>query len=162
MPASRERSMITKPTVVLGSDHAGFRAKEYIKEEMAKTGYRIHDVGTDSLKSVDYPDYAEKVAVEVRKNPSRKGILVCGTGIGAAIAANKVPGIRAALVCNAQDARLSIEHNKANILVLGGRPFDKNQVKRIICVWLAAEFQGGRHLRRVRKISRLERRYRQA
>jgi ribose 5-phosphate isomerase B len=145
--------------IIIGSDHAGFRVKEYIKQKLLKKGYRILDVGTSGPRRVDYPDYAEKVAVEVRRNKTRKGILACGTGIGASIAANKIPGIRAALVCSAKDARLSIQHNNANILVLGGRPFDQDIISRIINTWLASEFRGGRHLRRLRKISRLEKRY---
>jgi ribose 5-phosphate isomerase B len=95
----------------------------------------------------------------VRAGRNRKGILTCGTGIGASIAANKLPGIRAALVCGVRDARLSIEHNNANVLVLGGRPLDRASTRRIVGAWLRAVFQGGRHERRLRKISRLERKY---
>lgn len=118
-----------KPVIVVGSDHAGFRAKEFTKRYLINRGYWVEDVRTDSLESVDYPDFAEKLALAVLRGRGRMGILTCGTGIGASIAANKVPGIRAALVCNAKDARLSIE--------------DK----------------GGRHARRVRKIAGLEKRY---
>lgn len=148
-----------RPVIVVGSDHAGFRAKEFIKRYLAARGYRVEDVGTDSLKSVDYPDFAEKLALAVLAGRGRMGILTCGTGIGASIAANKVPGIRAALVCGAKDARLSIEHNNANVLVLGGRPFERKQTQRLVSVWLRSAFQGGRHARRVRKIAGLERRY---
>lgn len=151
--------MQKRPLIILGSDHAGFKMKEFIKRELLKKNYPLQDVGTFSLKRVDYPDYAEKVALEVRKNKSRKGILTCGTGIGASIAANKIPGIRAALVSNSRDARLSIEHNNANVLVLGGRPFNKENTRRIINVWLKSTFRGGRHQRRLKKISKLEKKY---
>jgi ribose 5-phosphate isomerase B len=154
-----ESRMKTKPLIILGSDHAGLRIKEFIKNLLSKKNYLIKDVGTFSLDPVDYPEYAERVAVEVKKGKNRKGILTCGTGIGASIAANKIPGIRAALICNTKDARLSIEHNNANILVLGGRPFNKEMTKRVIGVWFKSVFQGGRHQRRLNEISRLEKKY---
>ena len=155
----KDLPMDAKPLIFLGSDHAGFRIKEYIKTLAALKGYRVEDVGTFSTESVDYPDFAEKLALRVRGAGNRKGILTCGTGIGASIAANKIPGIRAALVCGVKDARLSVEHNNANVLVLGGRPFNEEETRRIIGVWLRAAYQGGRHERRVRKIARLERKY---
>ena len=148
-----------KLRLVLGADHAGYEIKEFIKEYLKKKHYEFDDLGTDSTKSVDYPVYAEKVAGAVKKHRNTKGVLTCGTGIGAAIAANKIPGIRAALVSNPEEARLSIEHNNANILTLGGRPFDKINVTRILDAWLAAKFQGGRHLRRVKEIDAIERKY---
>ena len=111
---------LMKPLIILGSDHAGFRIKQFIEGLLVAKCYRVEDVGTWSTASVDYPDFAEKLALRVRGGRGRKGILTCGTGIGMSIAANKVPGIRAALVCNVRDARLSIEHNNANVLVLGG------------------------------------------
>ena len=145
--------------IVLGSDHAGFRIKQFIEGLLAAKGYRVEDVGTWSTASVDYPDFAEKLALRVRAGRGRKGILTCGTGIGASIAANKVPGIRAALVCSARDARLSVEHNNANVLVLGGRPFERALTRRIVTTWLRSSFLGGRHLRRVRKIAAIEARF---
>jgi len=148
--------MMKKETIVLGADHAGFEIKEYIKELLLKMGYKTEDVGTFSKKSVDYPDYVEKAAFLVREERNRKGVIACGTGIGACIAANKVPGIRAALVLDEKMARLSREHNDANMLVLGGRPFDVNKVKKILRVWLKAKFKGGRHQRRLDKISEIE------
>ena len=151
--------MPRRPWIVLGSDHAGFRIKQFIEGLLVAKGYRVEDVGTWSTASVDYPDFAEKLALRVRGSRERKGILTCGTGIGASIAANKVPGIRAALVCSVRDARLSIEHNNANVLVLGGRPYDRTLTRRIVGTWLKASFQGGRHLRRVRKIAAIEARY---
>ncbi len=144
----------------MGADHAGFAVKEYIKGVLTKMDYAPEDLGTFNEKSVDYPDYAEKVAVCVSKGKNRRGILACGTGIGASIAANKVPGIRAALVHDVETARLSREHNDANLLILGGRPFNKKKVEKIIKTWLEAEFQGGRHKRRIQKILRLEKKYR--
>jgi RpiB/LacA/LacB family sugar-phosphate isomerase len=150
---------LNKETIILGSDHAGFALKEYIKTILSKMNYPIEDLGTSSKKSVDYPDYAEKVALAVRNRRNGKGILTCATGIGSSVVANKIPGIRAALVHNVRMARLSREHNKANILVLGGRPYEKNNVRKIIKTWLKSEFKGGRHKRRIGKISKIERKY---
>jgi ribose 5-phosphate isomerase B len=148
--------MAAPPLIILGSDHAGFRIKQFIERLLVAKGCRVEDVGTWSTASVDYPDFAEKLALRVRGGRDRRGILTCGTGIGASIAANKVPGIRAALVCNVRDARLSVEHNNANVLVLGGRPFDRDLTRRIVHMWLRSSFQGGRHLRRIRKIAAIE------
>lgn len=151
--------MDRRVTIVLGSDHAGYRVKEYIKRLLSEMSYEFEDVGTFSEESVDYPDYAEKVGLLVREGKNKMGILACATGMGASIAANKIPGIRAALVIDERTARLSREHNDANILVVGGRPFDKRNVKGIVKAWLESEFQGDRHQRRVDKISRLESKY---
>ncbi len=148
-----------KPVIVLGADHAGYEIKEFIKTILNNMGYQFEDVGTYNKDSVDYPDYAEKMAIKVVNSDNKVGILTCGTGVGAAIAANKIPGIRAALVNSEQEAVLSIEHNKANVLVLGGRPFDREKVKKIISAWFQAEFHGGRHLRRVKKIENIEKKY---
>jgi ribose 5-phosphate isomerase B len=146
-------------TIVIGSDHAGFRVKRYVKNLLEGMGYRVEDVGTYDTTPVDYPDYAERVALELLKGRGRKGILACGTGIGASIAANKIPGIRAALACNVKDARLSREHNDANLLVLWGWGYDNAKVSQILKAWLHKQFQGGRHRRRLRKISQLEKKY---
>lgn len=151
--------MKRKPTIVVGCDHAGFGAKEYIKTVLTKLGYGIDDVGTYSKKNVDYPDYAERVALSVRKGKHKRGILICGTGIGAAIAINKFPGIYAALVHTARDARLSRQHNNTNVLVLGGRPYSKENVAKVVRIWLRTAFSGGRHSRRIRKIARIERKW---
>ncbi len=148
-----------KPVIVVGADHAAFGLKEYVKKILQEGGYTVEDVGTYGRESVDYPDFAEKVAVAVTGGRNRKGIIGCGTGIGAAIAANKIPGALAALVNDVRTARLSVEHDNANILVLAGRPYSKQKVARIVRTWLKSEFQGGRHLRRVRKIRRLEKKY---
>ena len=122
-------------------------------------GYCIEDVGTDSRKSVDYPDYAERVARAVRKGKYTRGILTCGTGIGAAIAINKFPGIYAALVHTVRDARLSRQHNNANVLVLSGRPYSKKNIEQVVKVWLRTSFSGGRHRRRIHKIARIEKKW---
>lgn len=146
-------------TVIVGSDHAGFKLKEGVKKQLESDGYKVEDIGTYDEKPVDYPDYAEKVSLELLKRRGGKGILVCGTGIGASIAANKIPGIRAALVNNVEDARLSREHNNANLLVLGGWSYDKTEIPKILKKWFRSKFQGGRHLRRIKKIARLEKKY---
>ncbi len=151
--------MKKKKVIVLGADHAGFEVKEYVKKLLQKLGYQIEDVGTYGRKSVDYPDYAARLAEQVKKGRNKRGIITCGTGIGASIAANKIPGIYAALVNDVRDARLSRQHNNANVLVLGGRPYHKENVKKIVKVWLKTRFEGGRHKRRVNKISKIERRY---
>jgi len=153
------KKMDTKKVIVLGADHAGYEIKEFVKKELSKLGYTLEDIGTDSTKSVDYPDFAEKLGLRVAKDPAKKGILTCVTGIGASIAANKIPGINAALVHDEKEAILSIEHNNVNVLVLGGRPFDKIKVKKILLGWLNAEFLGGRHTRRINKIKKIEKKY---
>ena len=151
--------MLKRQTIVLGADHAGVEIKEYIRALLLEMNYRVEDVGTFGKKSVDYSDYAERVALAVKEKRNKKGILACGTGIGASIAANKIPGIRAALVVNEIAAKLSREHNDANILVLRGRPFNRSKVKKILNVWLTSKFKGGRHRRRLRKISSIENKY---
>lgn len=148
-----------KPVIVVGSDHAAFGMKEFVKRLVEGWGYTVEDVGTYSRDSVDYPDFAEKVAVTVARSRNKRGILGCGTGIGASIAANKIPGALAALAHNPRIARLSVEHDNANILVLAGRPYRKKEVAEIVKSWLQSKFQGGRHLRRVKKIRRLEQKY---
>lgn len=150
--------VLKRPTIVLGADHAGVEIKEYIRGVLLEMDYVVEDVGTFGKENVDYPDYAEKVGLAVRKKRDKKGILACGTGIGASIAANKIPGIRAALVVDKNGAKLSREHNDANILVLGGRPFNKRKVKKILQVWLTSKFKGGRHKKRLQKISGIENR----
>lgn len=146
--------------VVVGSDHAGFKVKELLKNLLERWGYRVDDVGAyEENPHDDYPLFAEKVALGVLKKRGGRGILACGTGIGASIAANKVPGIRAALVGDVEGARLSREHNDANLLVLGGWGYDKKEIPKILKAWLEAKFQGGRHRRRVRQISQIEKKY---
>ncbi|HPJ72998.1 MAG TPA: RpiB/LacA/LacB family sugar-phosphate isomerase [bacterium] len=148
-----------KPTIVVGSDHAGFGLKRYVITLLEKEGYRVVDKGTDGPGSVDYPDFAEAVGKEMASRPGSLGILSCGTGIGISIAANKLPGIREALVRTPREARLSREHNDANVLVLPGRPWRKKNTGAAVRAWLKAPFAGGRHGRRVRKIAVLEKTY---
>lgn len=142
--------------IAIGADHAGYELKQKIRDHLKSQGIEVLDEGTDSLESVDYPDYALKVSDDVVAHRADFGILVCGTGIGMSIAANKVPGIRAARAVTDSDAQLSREHNNANILTLGARVTADDAARRIVDVWLKAPFLGGRHERRVEKISGIE------
>ena len=151
------RSKITYMKIALGADHAGFELKDTIKQHLEQRGIEICDEGTWSAESVDYPDYARAVAHDVGKQRADLGILVCGSGIGMAITANKVDGIRAANVSTELEAELSRQHNNANVLALGARILDPAEALRIVDKWLATTFAGGRHERRVEKISALER-----
>ena len=144
--------------IAIASDHGGFSLKEIIKKYLDELHYEYEDFGTTSEEPVDYPDYALKVAKAVSENQFDKGILVCGTGIGMSIVANKFPGVRAALCYDTESARLSREHNYANVLTLGGRTTDPELAKEIVYVWLTTEFAGERHLRRVNKIKEIEKR----
>ena len=144
-------------TVALGADHAGFALKEALKGWLAGRGHGVLDLGTASTDSVDYPDFAVEVARAVASGTVQRGVLVCGTGIGMAITANKVPGVRAALCDSVYTARLSREHNDANVLCLGGRLTGPEMAQDILAVWLDAAFAGGRHERRVGKIALAER-----
>jgi ribose 5-phosphate isomerase B len=138
--------------VILGSDHAGFALKEKLKTVLDRLGVSWEDVGTGSEDSVDYPDFAHRVAEAVASGRFARGVLVCGTGIGVSITANRHAGIRAANVCDEYGARLSREHNDANVLALGGRTTDPALAERILEIWLNTAFAGGRHGRRVAKI----------
>lgn len=140
--------------IALASDHAGYKLKEAIKEYL--TEHELIDFGTHSTESMDYPDTGFKVAEAVAKGECEKGILICGSGLGMCIVANKVKGIRAALCNSVELARLSRQHNDANILVLQGRFISKKQAGDIIKIWFSTEFDGGRHRRRIDKISRYE------
>lgn len=148
-----------KEHVCIGSDHAGFEVKEYIKSLLNEMGYTVEDVGTHSTESVDYPIFAEKVALRVAADAHTLGVLSCGTGIGASIAANKVRGIRAALVKDEFAAKVSREHNDSNVLVVAGRPFDRENIRSILTTWLSSRFEGGRHTRRVEEITQIENKY---
>ncbi|MCD6557707.1 MAG: ribose 5-phosphate isomerase B [Candidatus Aenigmarchaeota archaeon] len=139
--------------IALGSDHAGFGLKEKIKQYLEKKGLEIKDYGCFSEESVDYPDYAEKVARAVSSNEAEKGILICGTGIGMSIAANKVSGIRAAVCWDEKSAEMSRRHNDANILCIGARLIDQELALKIVDIWLSTDFDGGRHVKRVKKIN---------
>lgn len=150
--------MVPGMTVIaLGADHAGFPLKEDLKSWLIARGHDVVDLGTQSLESVDYPDFAVGVGSAITAGKAERGVLVCGTGIGMAMAANKVPGIRAAACTDAFSARMSREHNDANILALGARITARDAAIEILEIWLEAEFAGGRHARRVEKILALDR-----
>jgi ribose 5-phosphate isomerase B len=146
----------SKPRMVVGSDHAGFRAKETIKKYLEGAGYTVEDVGTHSEESVDYPDFAKAVGERVAAANGALGVLVCGTGIGVSIAANKVEGIRAALAHDSLTARRAREHNDANVIALGGKVVGEDEAIAIVQEFLNAEFAGGRHQRRIDKISEMD------
>ncbi len=138
--------------ICISSDHAGYNLKEYIKSYFIKKEIPLIDLGPYKNSSVDYPDYAKKIARRVASKRSDIGILVCGSGTGMAISANKTRGIRAAVCYNAKSTRLSREHNNANIIALGSRLIKKDEAMKLIKVFLKTKFEGGRHLRRVKKI----------
>lgn len=138
--------------VIVGSDHAGFELKEKMKQALERRCIPVEDVGTHSTDAVDYPDFAHRVADAVASGRFKRGIVVCGTGIGVSMAANRHPGVRAAVAYDERTARLSREHNDANVLALGGRTIDPGLAERILDVWLKTPFAGGRHERRVGKI----------
>lgn len=142
--------------IAVGSDHGGLALKEAVKSALAARGLEVDDYGTDNGDSVDYPDFAEKVAGAVSRGDVELGILVCGTGIGMSIVANKYPGVRAALVTDVFMAQMAKEHNNANILVLGGRVLNEDMAVKMVNVWLDTVYEAGRHQRRLDKISRLE------
>ena len=142
--------------IAIGADHAGFEEKEKLKPLLDELGIDYTDVGTTSSESVDYPDYARKVAEGVASGEFDQGILVCGSGTGMAIAANKVRGIRAAVAWSPEIARLAREHNNANVLSLSARFTPDNEAKDIVRAWFDADFEGGRHERRVEKMEEIE------
>lgn len=145
--------------VAIGADHGGFHLKERIAAELREHGFTVQDCGTDSSESVDYPDYAHAVARLVSQGGCRWGILVDGAGIGSAVAANKVPGVRAATCWDVSSARNSREHNHANVLALGAGLVGENLALQIVQAWLSTAWGGGRHGQRVAKIAEIERRY---
>src|SRR5262245_48703152 len=138
--------------ILMASDHAGFELKEHLKSVLTKMGVPFKDLGTHSADSVDYPDYAKPVAEAVSEGKAERGILVCGSGQGMAMAANRYPGVRAALAVNEEMARLAREHNNSNVLTMGGRMVDAQNAERILKTWLDTPFAGGRHVPRVAKI----------
>ena len=142
--------------LAIGADHGGFSLKEVLKKHLEEQGYEVEDFGTYDTASCHYPVYAEKVARAVAENRAQLGILVCGTGIGMSIAANKIKGIRAAAVSDCFTAQATREHNDSNVLCLGERTVGPGLAMRIVDTWLNASFQGGRHQTRVDMISALE------
>jgi ribose 5-phosphate isomerase B len=147
---------LAKPRIALGADHAGYPVKEAIREYLEKAGYPVDDQGTWSDESVDYPDYAKAVGELVAAKKDDLGILVCGTGIGVSIAANKVPGIRAALAHDVMTARLAREHNDANVLAMGGRVVNDTLAVEMVQTFLSTAYADGRHQRRIDKITHME------
>lgn len=146
-----------KPRITIGSDHAGFSVKETIRKFLESAGYTVSDLGTWSEESVDYPDYGKAVGERVVSKLADVGIAVCGSGIGISIAANKVPGIRAALAHDVNTARLAREHNDANVLALGGRIVSPETAVEMVQTFLTTAYLGGRHQGRLDKITQIER-----
>jgi ribose 5-phosphate isomerase B len=141
---------------LIASDHGGLELKEAVKQCLRERGIDVRDLGAMNNDSVDYPDFGEKVARAVSRGEAEKGILICGTGIGMSIVANKFPAVRAALISDEFTARMSKEHNNANIVVMGGRVQSPEQACRLVNIWLDALFEGGRHQQRLDKIARIE------
>ena len=138
--------------VAIGADHGGFDAKEKLVTYLKNKGYAVADMGTNSSESVDYPDFSEKVCQEILQQKADFGVLICGTGIGISIAANRHVGIRAALLYNDETAALARQHNNANIAVFGGRMMSVEDMEKRLDIFLNTGFEGGRHLRRIEKI----------
>lgn len=143
--------------IALASDHAGYAEKERLKALLSDLGVEFEDLGTLSEASVDYPDYARAVAEQVADGRVEQGLLVCGSGTGMAITANKVPGVRAAVAWSEEIARLARQHNDANVLAIGARTTPPDDIAKIVRAWFSTEFEGGRHAERVEKISAVER-----
>lgn len=142
--------------VAIGADHGGFQLKEEIKSLLESMGLEYQDFGCDCDTSVDYPDYAVPVAEKVADGEFDRGILICGTGIGMSIAANKIPGVRCALVHDCFSAKATREHNDSNVLAMGARVIGPGLAEEIVKTWLGTEFTGGRHQRRIEKIKQIE------
>ena len=142
--------------IALGADHAGFSLKEDLKSWLADRGHRVIDLGTHSTDSVDYPDFAAAVGAAIARGEAERGVLVCGTGIGMAIAANKIGGVRAVQCSDTASARISREHNDTNVVTLGARTTVPEAAKDIVGAWLDTAFAGGRHARRIEKVAELE------
>lgn len=147
-----------RPLVVLASDHAGIEMRRGLREELLAWGYRVEDLGPETADPVDYPEYAEAVAGRVSRGEARFGVLVCGTGIGMSIAANRFPGVRAALLYDGFAARYARLHNDANVAVFGARTMKADEAASRLKAFLAEPFEGGRHAARLSKIRRIENR----
>ena len=143
--------------IAIAADHAGFALKEKLRSRLAQEGHEVVDFGANSAESCDYPDFAQPAARDVAQGRSDRGILVCSTGIGMAMAANKMAGVRAAPAQSEDEVRLTREHNDANVLTLGARYVDEEQANYLTRIFLETGFAGGRHARRVAKIAQLER-----
>jgi ribose 5-phosphate isomerase B len=142
--------------IAIGCDHGGVELKDYLVEHLRGQGVEVSDCGSQGSESVDYPDYGRAVSERVSVGAAQRGVLICTSGIGMSIVANKFPGVRAALVFDLAAARSSREHNDANVLVLSGAKTERQLAREIVATWLATPFAGGRHQRRVEKISQVE------
>jgi ribose 5-phosphate isomerase B len=147
---------MTAEKIIIGADHGGFSLKESLKPFLAEMGFTVTDVGTDSDRAADYPDFGAKAAGAVSAGLFRRGILICGSGVGMSIVANRFSGVRAALCLDEETACLSRMHNDTNILVLAGRKTDSGTARKIVGTWLTTPFEGGRHQRRLDKIREME------
>ncbi len=144
---------MSKETIAIASDHAGYELKKLISREIEALGFELVDLGTDGPESVDYPDYGDAVAQALGDGRASRAVLICGTGIGISIAANRHSGVRAALCHDTVTARLGREHNDANVIALGARVIDHEVAKDCVRIFLTTEYEGGRHQRRVAKLS---------
>src|SRR6266851_1136595 len=160
LPADQIHSLAPPAkTIAIGADHGGFRLKEQLKPVLTELGLSIRDVGVAEEKPADYPDIAQQVAELVTSGVALRGVIIDGAGIGSAMAANKVPGVRAALCYDKASARNSREHNDSNVLTLGGRLLTTTQAEEVLRVWLSTPFAGGRHAARLQKIAEIEQKY---
>ena len=144
---------MSSDTIAIAADHAGYDLKCALKRRLVEKGFDVIDLGTDNTDSVDYPDFAGRLADAITDGRASRGVLMCGSGIGMSIAANRVPGVRAALVQDAEAARLARQHNDANVLVLGARLIDASIAEECLDAFLTTAFEGGRHERRVQKLT---------
>jgi RpiB/LacA/LacB family sugar-phosphate isomerase len=146
--------------IAIGADHAGFELKEYVKAHLLKLKHRVLDFGTHGTKPVDYPDYAEAVGLAVRDGKAERGILMCGSGVGASVAANKIPGVRAGLCHDHYSAHQGVEHGDMNVLVMGGRVIGEAVAVELVDAFLDSKYTGeDRHRRRLKKVMAMEKRY---
>jgi ribose 5-phosphate isomerase B len=159
IPAPSSNPSSINKVIVIGADHGGFELKEILKKDLVEAGYSIIDVGTNSKDSVDYPDFAHAVAIQVASGKAWRGVMIDGAGIGSCMVANKVPGIRAAMAYDISSAINSREHNDTNILTLGAGLIGVNLARQILKTWLETAFAGGRHSRRIEKIIAIEKEY---
>lgn len=150
--------MTKRKKIAIGSDHAGYEAKERAKHALASLGADVVDKGTDSAASVDYPDFSAAVGLAVAQGEVERGVLICGSGIGVSIAANKIAGVRAAVCWNEETARLARQHNDANVLCIGARFIEPDLAARMIQAFVETAFEGGRHQQRVEKLTKLDER----
>ena len=155
MPGKKNRKILIMK-IAIGSDHAGFKVKEALKQFLKEKGHDVIDYGTNSEQSCDYPDFALRVANDVAQNASEKGVLICGTGIGMSITANKVKGIRAALCHDELTAEMSRKHNDSNIFCAGSKTSEINKIFSMLSIWLSTPFESGRHEKRVNLIQKAE------